>query len=75
MVTVAVPPPERTETSAEAKKVLVCGVIQAQVGMIMFNLGLNFGFTSLGDQVGTLLPAAFIDTPNEADSPYYSFCY
>ena len=24
-------------------------------------------------QVGTLLPAGFIDTPNEEASPYYSF--
>ena len=40
------------ETSNGAKVVLVAGVVQAQAGMIMFNLGLNFGFTSLGDQVG-----------------------
>jgi uncharacterized membrane protein YadS len=31
--------------------VLFCGGLQALLGMIMFNLGLNFGFTSLGDQV------------------------
>eukprot|EP00960_Hanusia_phi_P064340 765767-Hanusia_phi.AAC.4 len=53
--------------------VLLCGVLQAQVGMAMFNLGLNFGFTSIGDQVGTLLPAAFIYTQQEPDSPYYPF--
>mmetsp|Transcript_35454 Transcript_35454/g.52074 ORF Transcript_35454/g.52074 Transcript_35454/m.52074 type:complete len:848 (+) Transcript_35454:92-2635(+) len=72
VVAAALPPP-RTETSAESKKILVYGVIQAQVGMIMFNLGLNFGFTSLGDQVGTLLPAAFIETPSQEGSPFYSF--
>lgn len=54
--------------------ILVAGVIQAQLGMIMFNLGLNWGFTSIGDQVGTLLPAAFLATPAEPEnSPYYSY--
>ncbi|EKX52334.1 hypothetical protein GUITHDRAFT_65557 [Guillardia theta CCMP2712] len=47
--------------------------LPVEVGMAMFNLGLNFGFTSIGDQVGTLLPAAFIDTQQEEGSPYYSF--
>ena len=42
-------------TSAHAKKVLLAGVAQALLGMILFNLGLNFGFTSLGDQVGISL--------------------
>jgi len=47
-----------TETSTRSLVILVCGVCQAQLGMIMFNLGLNFGFTSLGDQVGRPRPPA-----------------
>jgi len=39
--------------------------------MICFNLGLHFGFTSLGDQVGMLLPAAFLKTGDVEDSPLY----
>lgn len=31
-------------------------------GMTLFNIGLTYGFTSLGDQSGLLLPAAFIET-------------
>jgi hypothetical protein len=108
-----------TRSSRKSIVVLISGVCQAQFGMIMFNLGLNFGFTSLGnqvcgglllpvppihppsittrstlplhlpfalqhpgastsdtlleEQVGTLLPAAFIDTPKDPASPYYSF--
>ena len=42
-------------TPPHAKKVLLAGVAQALLGMILFNLGLNFGFTSLGDQVGICL--------------------
>lgn len=41
-----------TRSSRKAIVILISGVCQAQFGMIMFNLGLNFGFTSLGDQVG-----------------------
>ena len=42
---------ERTHASATAKTELVCGVLQAQLGMFLFSLGLNFGFSALGDQV------------------------
>lgn len=31
-----------------------------QVGMIAFNIGLTYGFTSLGNQTGILLPAAYL---------------
>jgi hypothetical protein len=33
------------------------------LGMTLFNIGLIYGFTSLGDQSGLLLPSAFLETP------------
>ena len=58
---------EVRETSRQALAVLVCGVLQAQLGMIMFNLGLNFGFTSLGDQV--VIACALLHSDSHARSP------
>jgi hypothetical protein len=36
-----------------------------QIGMILFNIGLTYGFTALGDQTGMTLPAAFMQLPYE----------
>jgi hypothetical protein len=44
-----------------------------QVGMILFNYGLTFGFASLGDMTGSTLPASFIAVPSEAGSPLYPY--
>lgn len=52
---------------------LLFGVFTAQIGLILFNLGLTYGFTSIGDQVGQLLPASFIQIKEETESPYFSF--
>ncbi|KAI8476127.1 MAG: hypothetical protein J3K34DRAFT_516801 [Monoraphidium minutum] len=51
---------------------LACGVAMCQVGMILFNIGLTYGFTALGDQTGTTLPTAFLAVPYDPRSPYYS---
>jgi uncharacterized membrane protein YvlD (DUF360 family) len=66
-------PTKKAESSGGGMMILVCGSFQALAGMVMFNLGLNFGFSSLGDQMGTLLPAAFMKTPQEEASPFYSW--
>ncbi|PSC69722.1 pf07556 family [Micractinium conductrix] len=54
-----------------------CGLLGAiavcQIGMIMFNIGLTYGFTALGDQTGETLPAAFLKVPYNPKSPYYSY--
>jgi len=42
---------------------LSLGVIEGTLGMTLFNIGLIYGFTSLGDQSGLLLPSAFLETP------------
>ncbi|PNH01042.1 hypothetical protein TSOC_013096, partial [Tetrabaena socialis] len=52
---------------------LIVGIIMSQAGMIMFNIGLTYGFTALGDQAGTLLPAAYLEIDGEPLSPYYSY--
>jgi hypothetical protein len=33
--------------------------------MILFNIGLTYGFTALGNQTGMTLPAAFLQLPYE----------
>lgn len=48
-------------------------VAAAQIGMIMFNIGLTYGFTALGDQTGTTLPAAYREVPWYDWSPKYSY--
>ena len=52
---------------------LLGGVAMTQIGMIMFNEGLTYSFTKLGDQTGSTLPAAFLKLPNFPKSPYYSY--
>lgn len=52
---------------------LVGGVLECMLGMTLFNIGLTYGFTALGDQSGLLLPAAFMQTDDAADSPYFGY--
>ena len=40
--------------------------------MALFNIGLTYGFTSLGHQAGLLLPAAYLPVASEPASPFYS---
>eukprot|EP00557_Chaetoceros_sp_GSL56_P006035 CAMPEP_0176490692 /NCGR_PEP_ID=MMETSP0200_2-20121128/8008_1 /TAXON_ID=947934 /ORGANISM="Chaetoceros sp., Strain GSL56" /LENGTH=682 /DNA_ID=CAMNT_0017888019 /DNA_START=200 /DNA_END=2248 /DNA_ORIENTATION=+ len=47
-------------------------LLASQVGLILFNIGLHYGFTSLGDQVGSLLPAFYSKVENDSDSPIMS---
>lgn len=52
---------------------LLVAMLMCQVGMILFNLGLTYGFAALGDMTGTTLPLAFLKLPEDPRSPYYSF--
>jgi len=51
---------------------LLVGILESQLGMMLFNMGLTWGFTSLGDMSGSLLPSAFMQTADEPGSPYYA---
>lgn len=44
-------------------------LLASQIGLILFNIGLHYGFTSLGDQVGSLLPAFYSSVEGDSDSP------
>lgn len=48
------------------------GIILAVIGMIMFNLGLSYGLAKLGEQSGSLIPAAFTAIEAVTHSPLYS---
>jgi hypothetical protein len=52
---------------------LLGGIAVCQVGMILFNMGLTYGFTRLGAITGRTLPAAYLTVPYKPDSPYYSY--
>ncbi|WIA21356.1 hypothetical protein OEZ85_000577 [Tetradesmus obliquus] len=45
----------------------------AAVGMILFNIGLTYGFTALGDMTGSTLPTSFLPVYYAPGSPVYSF--
>ncbi|MCB0391006.1 MAG: DUF1538 domain-containing protein [Bdellovibrionales bacterium] len=47
------------------------GIVLAVVGMGLFNVGLTYGLAKLGDQSGSLVPAAFTQIAAVQDSPLY----
>ncbi|MCB0364404.1 MAG: DUF1538 domain-containing protein [Bdellovibrionaceae bacterium] len=47
------------------------GIFLAVVGMGIFNVGLTYGLAKLGDQSGSLVPAAFTQIEAVTDSPLY----
>jgi hypothetical protein len=49
------------------------GISLTLIGMILFNVGLSFGLSRLGDQSGGLIPAAFTRTSEISGSPLYGF--
>ena len=51
--------------------IIFYGIGLCVVGMIIFNLGLSYGLSKLGEQSGSLLPAAFILLEAVTDSPLY----
>ncbi len=52
---------------------LYVGIFCALFGMIIFNLGLTFGLAPLGQQSGGILPAAFIQVDDVANSPRFPY--
>lgn len=54
-------------------KILVYGITLAIMGMMLFNIGLDYGLTPLGGQAGGMVPAAFAAFPSVQGSPLYPY--
>lgn len=51
---------------------IIYGLTLAVLGMIVFNLGLTYGLSKLGNQSGGLVPASFTDIAAVEGDPLYS---
>jgi hypothetical protein len=49
------------------------GIALTILGMCLFNIGLTYGLTKLGGNVGGLVPAAFMGISHIEDSPIYAY--
>ncbi len=49
------------------------GIVLTIIGMCIFNLGLTYGLSKLGGDVGGLIPAAYIQIPGIEISPIYEY--
>ncbi|MCX7958838.1 MAG: DUF1538 domain-containing protein [Deltaproteobacteria bacterium] len=49
------------------------GIVLLILGMIIFNIGLTYGLSNLGNQSGGLVPAAFSKLESVEKSPLYSY--
>ena len=52
---------------------IIYGVVLTIIGMCIFNLGLTYGLSNLGNHVVKLVPAAFLEVPGIEISPIYIF--
>lgn len=52
-------------------KIVRYGLALSLIGMVVFNLGLTYGLSMLGDQAGGLVPAAFAEISGIENSPLY----
>jgi hypothetical protein len=66
------PPQPTQQQQLERWGVLVLAVLETLAGFTLFNIGLSNGFTPLGGQAGSLLPAAYLEVPSVPNSPRYS---
>ena len=51
---------------------IIYGITLTIIGMCIFNLGLTYGLSKLGGDVGSLVPAAFTEIPG-VESPIYIY--
>jgi hypothetical protein len=51
------------------------GIVLAVIGMCIFNLGLTYGLSKLGEQSGSLVPAAFNTIPSPIDGSMIEALY
>lgn len=52
---------------------VVYGITLAVIGMVIFNFGLTYGLSALGDQTGGTIPGAFMEVSGLVGSPYFSY--
>ncbi|MGI9288491.1 MAG: DUF1538 domain-containing protein [Pseudomonadales bacterium] len=52
---------------------MLYGIALTIVGMCIFNLGLTYGLSALGDNAGSLVPAAFMEIERVDASPLYFY--
>lgn len=52
---------------------IIYGIVLALIGMCIFNLGLTYGLSKLGGDVGSLVPAAFTQIAGVEISPIYLY--
>ena len=55
------------------RNIIYYGITVAVIGMMLFNIGLAYGLTPLGEQTGRLVPAAFAQFGHLRDSPLYPY--
>ena len=48
------------------------GLVLSIIGMCIFNIGLTYGLSNIGQQAGETLPAAFMQIPISSVSPIYT---
>ena len=53
--------------------ILTYGLVLCVTGMMIFNVGLSYGLAKLGEQSGSMVPAAFNAIPAVAGSPLYTY--
>jgi len=53
--------------------ILTYGLILCVTGMMIFNVGLSYGLAKLGEQSGSMVPAAFKGIEAVAGSPIYTY--
>ena len=53
--------------------ILAYGLVLCVTGMMIFNVGLSYGLAKLGEQSGSMVPAAFNAIPAVAGSPLYPY--
>lgn len=52
--------------------IIAYGIVLCIIGMSVFNLGLSFGLSPLGNQVGSIVPASYSSIQAVMNSPIYS---
>lgn len=54
-------------------RLITYGIVLSVIGMIVFSIGLTFGLTTLGNQSGSIMPAAFMSIEDVPGSPLYVY--